>query len=228
MDAKPRELYLLFRAYSGYESSLLKVTDKNGNPSAPVGFVTFVTHQDANEARRKVQGIRFDPELSQTIRLELANSNTKVSKPQQPSPPAFSPGIPETVVTPNSAAGFLLNSHGAQDQTNSRAAAAASTFVSSPKSVDREPFKILQPPEKRTRIDTPSCNSSALPSLNSGSGVMSLTNGENDISSNGQSDNSSKIVSAHSIESLDNCSTVSSGDPLSQVSIGAKIIILVR
>ena len=57
---------------------------------------------------------------------------------------------------------------------------------------------------------------------------MSLTNGDNDIYSNGQSENSSKIVSAHSIESLDNCSTVSSGDPLSQVSIGTKIIIPVR
>ena len=82
MDTKPRELYLLFRAYSGYESSLLKVTYRNGNPSAPVGFVTFVTHQDANEARRKLQRVRFDPELSRHIRLELANSNTKVSKPQ--------------------------------------------------------------------------------------------------------------------------------------------------
>ena len=129
MDTKPRELYLLFRAYSGYESSLLKVTNKNGKPSAPVGFVTFVTHQDANEARRKLQGVRFDPELSQTIRLELAKSNTKVSKPKQPSPPAFTPGIPGTVVTPNSAAGFLLNSHAAQDQANFLAAAAANNNV---------------------------------------------------------------------------------------------------
>ena len=30
MDAKPRELYLLFRAYDGYENSQLKVTSKNG------------------------------------------------------------------------------------------------------------------------------------------------------------------------------------------------------
>ena len=30
MDAKPRELYLLFRAYKGFEGSLLKVTNKNG------------------------------------------------------------------------------------------------------------------------------------------------------------------------------------------------------
>lgn len=30
------------------------------------------------------QGVRFDPELPQTIRLEFAKSNTKVSKPKQP------------------------------------------------------------------------------------------------------------------------------------------------
>ncbi|GIY28399.1 hypothetical protein CDAR_388661 [Caerostris darwini] len=34
------------------------------------------------------QGVRFDPDLPQTIRLEFAKSNTKVSKPKQPSPPA--------------------------------------------------------------------------------------------------------------------------------------------
>ncbi|GIY15769.1 hypothetical protein CEXT_685151 [Caerostris extrusa] len=34
------------------------------------------------------QGVRFDPDLPQTIRLEFAKSNTKVSKPKQQSPPA--------------------------------------------------------------------------------------------------------------------------------------------
>ena len=29
------------------------------------------------------QGVRFDPDLPQTIRLEFAKSNTKVSKPKQ-------------------------------------------------------------------------------------------------------------------------------------------------
>ncbi|UYV70701.1 RBPMS2 [Cordylochernes scorpioides] len=37
------------------------------------------------------QGVRFDPDLPQTIRLEFAKSNTKVSKPKmQPSPPVAS------------------------------------------------------------------------------------------------------------------------------------------
>jgi len=91
MDAKPRELYLLFRAYKGYEGSLLKVTSKNGKTSSPVGFVTFSTRAGAEAAKQDLQqGVRFDPDLPQTIRLEFAKSNTKVSKPkQQMSPPAI-------------------------------------------------------------------------------------------------------------------------------------------
>ncbi|XP_075548180.1 uncharacterized protein LOC142582393 isoform X4 [Dermacentor variabilis] len=89
MDAKPRELYLLFRAYKGYEGSLLKVTQKNGKTSSPVGFVTFSSRAGAEAAKQELQqGVRFDPDLPQTIRLEFAKSNTKVSKPKQQSPPA--------------------------------------------------------------------------------------------------------------------------------------------
>ncbi|XP_011500494.1 PREDICTED: protein couch potato [Ceratosolen solmsi marchali] len=85
MDAKPRELYLLFRAYEGYEGSLLKVTNKNGKSASPVGFVTFHTRAGAEAAKQDLQqGVRFDPEMPQTIRLEFAKSNTKVSKPKQP------------------------------------------------------------------------------------------------------------------------------------------------
>ena len=32
------------------------------------------------------QGVRFDPDLPQTLRLEFAKSNTKVTKPKQASP----------------------------------------------------------------------------------------------------------------------------------------------
>lgn len=83
MDAKPRELYLLFREYEGYEGSLLKITSKNGKTSSPVGFVTFNTRNEAEAAKNRAQGARFDPDLPQTIRLEFAKSNTKVSKPKQ-------------------------------------------------------------------------------------------------------------------------------------------------
>ena len=49
-----------------------------------------------NETKKKTkpnkQGVRFDPDIPQTIRLEFAKSNTKVSKPkQQSSPPAAAP-----------------------------------------------------------------------------------------------------------------------------------------
>ncbi|EFX80516.1 hypothetical protein DAPPUDRAFT_23478, partial [Daphnia pulex] len=93
MDAKPRELYLLFRAYDGYENSQLKVTSKNGKTTSPVGFVTFATRASAEGAKQDLQGVRFDPDIPQTIRLEFAKSNTKVSKPKQQnsSPPAAAP-----------------------------------------------------------------------------------------------------------------------------------------
>ncbi|KRY70338.1 RNA-binding protein with multiple splicing, partial [Trichinella pseudospiralis] len=88
LDAKPRELYLLFRAYKGYESSLLKVTQKNGKATTPIGFVTFNSRAAAEEAKQSLQGVKFDPELPQPIRLEFARSNTKVCKPKVQSPPA--------------------------------------------------------------------------------------------------------------------------------------------
>nr|CAD7425524.1 unnamed protein product [Timema monikensis] len=69
---------------SGYEGSLLKVTSKNGKTASPVGFVTFNTRAGAEAAKQDLQqGVRFDPDMPQTIRLEFAKSNTKVSKPKQ-------------------------------------------------------------------------------------------------------------------------------------------------
>ncbi|VDO74115.1 unnamed protein product [Haemonchus placei] len=100
MDAKPRELYLLFRAYRGYESSLLKMTAKNGKPTSPVGFVTFQTSKDADEARKALQGVRFDPDCAQVLRLELAKSNTKVSRPKQSTPPVIPMAAPSLQTMP--------------------------------------------------------------------------------------------------------------------------------
>ncbi|CAD5207108.1 unnamed protein product [Bursaphelenchus okinawaensis] len=100
VDCKPRELYLLFRAYNGYENSLLKVTNKNGKIGAPVGFVTFATRQDADDACKKLQNVRFDPDTNTVIRLELAKSNTKVPKPKQPSPPIVSPAAIAAALLP--------------------------------------------------------------------------------------------------------------------------------
>jgi len=83
MDAKGRELYLLFRAYKGYEGSLLKVTGKQVEQRGPVGFVMFDSRCSAEAAKQSLQGVRFDPDLPQTLRLEFAKSNTKVQKPKQ-------------------------------------------------------------------------------------------------------------------------------------------------
>ncbi len=79
MDAKPRELYLLFRGFSGFEGSLLKVTNKSGKNLSvsgtplcsrsttsllkrylspiylqPVGFVTFASRADAETAKHEL------------------------------------------------------------------------------------------------------------------------------------------------------------------------------
>ncbi|XP_066509111.1 RNA-binding protein, mRNA-processing factor 2a-like isoform X1 [Hoplias malabaricus] len=92
-DIKPRELYLLFRPFKGYEGSLIKLTSKQ-----PVGFVTFDSRSGAEAAKNALntirhspllllypptlclQGVRFDPENPQTLRLEFAKANTKMAK----------------------------------------------------------------------------------------------------------------------------------------------------
>ncbi|XP_029315166.1 RNA-binding protein with multiple splicing 2-like isoform X2 [Cottoperca gobio] len=75
VDIKPRELYLLFRPFKGYEGSLIKLTSKQ-----PVGFVTFDSRTGAEAAKNALNGIRFDPESPQTLRLEFAKANTKMAK----------------------------------------------------------------------------------------------------------------------------------------------------
>ncbi|KAL3065817.1 RNA-binding protein with multiple splicing 2-like isoform X1 [Trematomus bernacchii] len=84
VDIKPRELYLLFRPFKGYEGSLIKLTSKQCVSSLfafqPVGFVTFDSRSGAEAAKNALNGIRFDPESPQTLRLEFAKANTKMAK----------------------------------------------------------------------------------------------------------------------------------------------------
>uniref|UniRef100_A0AAY5KNZ7 RRM domain-containing protein n=1 Tax=Esox lucius TaxID=8010 RepID=A0AAY5KNZ7_ESOLU len=92
LDIKPRELYLLFRPFKGYEGSLIKLTSKQ-----PVGFVSFDSRSEAEAAKNALNGVRFDPEIPQTLRLEFAKANTKMAKNKlvgTPNPPASlqSPG----------------------------------------------------------------------------------------------------------------------------------------
>ncbi|XP_075711274.1 RNA-binding protein with multiple splicing 2 isoform X1 [Rhinoderma darwinii] len=80
IDIKPRELYLLFRPFKGYEGSLIKLTSKQFLFLQPVGFVTFDNRAGAEAAKNALNGIRFDPENPQTLRLEFAKANTKMAK----------------------------------------------------------------------------------------------------------------------------------------------------
>ncbi|XP_067942057.1 uncharacterized protein [Watersipora subatra] len=82
MNATEQELYLLFCTCKGYEGSLLKITNKNGKNTSPVGFVTFDSKAAAENAKNDLKDIRFDPKVPQTIRLDFAKSNTKVTKPK--------------------------------------------------------------------------------------------------------------------------------------------------
>ncbi|KAK2572986.1 RNA-binding protein [Acropora cervicornis] len=90
IDVKPREIYLLFRGFKGYEGSLLKLTDKQ-----PVAFVTFENREQAEEAKAA---------------LQFARSNTKVSKPvnkQAVLAPYFYPREPQFLPAEFATAGFL-------------------------------------------------------------------------------------------------------------------------
>uniref|UniRef100_A0A0N4ZG89 RRM domain-containing protein n=1 Tax=Parastrongyloides trichosuri TaxID=131310 RepID=A0A0N4ZG89_PARTI len=108
IDTKPRELYLLFRAYPGYENSQLKITSKNGKTASPVGFVTFSSKSEAEEAKRQLHGVKFDPDSNITLRLELAKANTKSTRPKtQLSPPtALIMPPPASITASNAGAAY--------------------------------------------------------------------------------------------------------------------------
>ncbi|XP_025047853.1 RNA-binding protein with multiple splicing isoform X4 [Alligator sinensis] len=92
LDIKPRELYLLFRPFKGYEGCLIKLTSKQ-----PVGFVSFDSRSEAEAAKNALNGIRFDPEIPQTLRLEFAKANTKMAKSKLVGTPNPSTSVPNTV-----------------------------------------------------------------------------------------------------------------------------------
>lgn len=75
VDIQPKELYRLFRPCKGYEASPIKLTSRQ-----PAGFAIFDDRAGAEASQKALNGIRFDPENPQTLRLECAKANTKTAK----------------------------------------------------------------------------------------------------------------------------------------------------
>lgn len=61
----------------------------SGPPPSPAVPTVPHPHPATPHPHPLQQGVRFDPDLPQTIRLEFAKSNTKVSKPKQMVAPAL-------------------------------------------------------------------------------------------------------------------------------------------
>lgn len=80
MDTKPRELYLLTRNLPGFIAATLKSYGKNGRPAAPVGFVSFQTREQAEQALHQLKGLQMDPSNSLQLRVEFAHTNTRLSQ----------------------------------------------------------------------------------------------------------------------------------------------------
>ncbi|KAL6496967.1 hypothetical protein OROGR_028896 [Orobanche gracilis] len=73
-DVMPREIHNLFRRRPGFESCQLKYT---GRGNQVVAFATFVNHQSAMAALHSLNGVKFDPQTSSTLHIELARSNSR-------------------------------------------------------------------------------------------------------------------------------------------------------
>lgn len=83
LDTKSREVYLLFMGFKGFEGSILKQAMKDGVEINPVAFVRFEKREQAELAKLELNGIRFDPNFTLTIKIEFAKSNTKTTKPNK-------------------------------------------------------------------------------------------------------------------------------------------------
>eukprot|EP00771_Trimastix_marina_P004161 gnl/Trimastix_PCT/900.p1 GENE.gnl/Trimastix_PCT/900~~gnl/Trimastix_PCT/900.p1 ORF type:complete len:305 (+),score=66.05 gnl/Trimastix_PCT/900:42-917(+) len=78
-DLKRREVHNLFRGFTGYEGNMIKRIGGEGSERL-VAFVSFMSHEQAVQARDALQGFQFDPDAPGTLRLEFAKSNTRISK----------------------------------------------------------------------------------------------------------------------------------------------------
>lgn len=80
LDAKAREIHLLFIGFKGFKGSFLKQAMKDGVECNPVAFVMFEKREQAEVAKNGVNGIKFDPDHSSTIKVDYAKANTKSTK----------------------------------------------------------------------------------------------------------------------------------------------------
>eukprot|EP00276_Gloeochaete_wittrockiana_P006728 CAMPEP_0184656686 /NCGR_PEP_ID=MMETSP0308-20130426/16656_1 /TAXON_ID=38269 /ORGANISM="Gloeochaete witrockiana, Strain SAG 46.84" /LENGTH=270 /DNA_ID=CAMNT_0027093923 /DNA_START=165 /DNA_END=977 /DNA_ORIENTATION=+ len=71
LDVKPREIYLLFRYFPGYQECSLNFGKQ------PVAFVVFETQAQALAAKTALDNVNFDPESPVKLRIELAKQNSK-------------------------------------------------------------------------------------------------------------------------------------------------------
>lgn len=71
-DVTERELYLLFRPFSGYHGCTLQHNKKG----PPVCFAMFDSNGEACSAMDNLKDVRFDPDSPLTLRVELAKQNS--------------------------------------------------------------------------------------------------------------------------------------------------------
>eukprot|EP01126_Amoeba_proteus_P017386 TRINITY_DN1835_c0_g1_i7.p2 TRINITY_DN1835_c0_g1~~TRINITY_DN1835_c0_g1_i7.p2 ORF type:complete len:132 (-),score=14.52 TRINITY_DN1835_c0_g1_i7:578-973(-) len=74
-DVKEREIHNLFRLCRGYEGC--KLTLSQGKP---VAFASFADRNAAITAQTSLHNIKFDPSFHQTLRIEMAKSNSKTKR----------------------------------------------------------------------------------------------------------------------------------------------------
>ena len=74
-----------------------------------IEFATFIDNKfELLTVNFLQQGVRFDPDMPQTIRLEFAKSNTKVSKPKQQAN-AINPSTHTTLMHPITGRKLILD-----------------------------------------------------------------------------------------------------------------------
>ena len=75
-DVKPREVYLMFCSFTGYQGSIILMRNVDKKPF-PVAFVTFENREYAKVAELALHGKRFDPAGTLTMHIEFAKEDTK-------------------------------------------------------------------------------------------------------------------------------------------------------